>query len=103
MNEDLPFGNRQRTPLTDINTCHFYDTHYGTTYWLEIIASAFADRLETPLSVELYAVNVDVDALVHATEVAAAYGEAVLFGYDASNARAALRRMDADSREGVEW
>ena len=90
-------------PLVDEFVVPLYDIHYGTTYWLEIIASAFADRLETPLSIELYAVNVDVDALIHATEVAAAYGEAVLFGYDASNARAALRRMDADSRDGVEW
>ena len=80
-----------------------YDTHYGTTYWLEVIASGFLDRLETPLSVELYAVDVEVDDLIHAAEVAAEYGESVLFGYDAANARAALRRMDADAREGVEW
>jgi hypothetical protein len=80
-----------------------YDTHYGTTYWLETIASGFEDRLDTPVSVELYAVEVDVDALIHAVEVAAEYGESVLFGYDASNARAALRRMDADARDGVEW
>jgi hypothetical protein len=32
--------------------------------------------------------------------VAGEYGEAVLYGYDASNARAALRRMRADEREG---
>jgi hypothetical protein len=80
-----------------------YDNHYGTTYWLEVIASGFRDRLETPISVELYAVNVDVDDLIHAAAVAAEYAESVLFGYDASNARAALRRMDADAREGVEW
>ena len=73
-----------------------YDTHYGTTYWLETIASGFADRLETPLSIELYAVDVDVDDLIHAADVAAEYGESVLFGYESSNARAALRRMDAD-------
>jgi hypothetical protein len=33
--------------------------------------------------------------------VAEAYADEVLFGYDASNARAALRRRDAESREGV--
>ncbi|MEF8907691.1 MAG: hypothetical protein V5A13_07510, partial [Haloarculaceae archaeon] len=77
-----------------------YDTAYGTTYWLEAIASGFVDRLETPFSIELYAVNVDVEDLIHATEVAEAYGEAVLYGYDASNARATLRRMRADEREG---
>ena len=79
-----------------------YDMAYTTTYWLEVIASGFADRLARPFSVELYAVNVDLDNLVTAIEVAEAYGESVLLGYDASNARAALRRMRADEREGVE-
>jgi hypothetical protein len=80
-----------------------YDTHYGTTYWLETIAKGFQTRvaaLDVDLSVELYAVNVDVDDLIHATEVAAEYGTDVLFGYDASNAAAALRRMRADAEEG---
>jgi hypothetical protein len=77
-----------------------YDTAYATTYWLEVIASGFADRLEAPFSVELYAVDVDVDDLVHAVEVAAAYGETVLLGYDAGNARAAIRRLRAEEREG---
>jgi hypothetical protein len=77
-----------------------YDTAYGTTYWLETIASGFADRLSAPLSVELYAVNVDIDNLIHAAEVAGEYAESVLFGYDASTARATLRRMQADEREG---
>jgi hypothetical protein len=83
-----------------------YDTHYGTTYWLEIIASAFEDRLgalDVPFSIELYAVEVDIDDLLHAVEVAEAYGNRVLFGYDASNARATLRRRDAESREGVSY
>jgi hypothetical protein len=77
-----------------------YDTAYATTYWLEVIASGFADRLQAPFSVELYAVDVDVDDLVHAVEVAAAYGETVLLGYDAGNARAAIRRLRAEEREG---
>jgi hypothetical protein len=77
-----------------------YDTAYGTTYWLEIIAKGFLDLLETPFSIELYAVDIGVDELIHAAEVADAYAKDVLFGYDASTARAALRRMDADAREG---
>jgi hypothetical protein len=80
-----------------------YDMAYETTYWLETIASGFADRLDTPLSIELYAVDVDVDNLAHAAEVAAAYGESVLFGYDASTARATLRRTRAEAREGREF
>lgn len=79
-----------------------YDLAYSTTYWLEILAKGFADALSTPFSVELYAVNVDIDDLIDATEVAAEYGESVLFGYDASNARAAIRRLHADRREGQE-
>ncbi len=80
-----------------------YDRAYATTYWLEIIASGFADRVETPLSIELYAVDadVDVDSLIHAVEVAEAYADTVLLGYDASNARAALRRYRAEDREGT--
>jgi len=77
-----------------------YDMAYTTTYWLEILASGFRDRLSTPFSVELYAVDVDVDDLIHAAEVAEEYGEGVLFGYDASNARATVRRMQADARQG---
>ncbi|MFB6163901.1 MAG: hypothetical protein ABEJ31_01970 [Haloarculaceae archaeon] len=80
-----------------------YDTEYATTYWLEILASGFVDALSKPFTVELYAVDVDVDSLIDATEVVAAYGESVTFGYDASNARATIRRMQADSREGEEY
>jgi hypothetical protein len=78
-----------------------YDMAYSTTYWLETIARGFEDLLETPFSIELYAVEVDVDDLVHAAEVAEQVGESVLFGYDAANARAAIRRKEADEREGV--
>ncbi len=80
-----------------------YDMAYATTYWLEVIASGFVDLLDAPFSVELYAVDVDVDDLIHATEVAESYGEHVLFGYDASNARAALRRKAADARAGESY
>ncbi len=90
-------------PHIDEFVVPLYDTHYGTTYWLETIAKGFESRLGTPFSIELYAVNVEIDNLIHAVEVANEYAESVLFGYDASNARAALRRMDADAREGVEW
>ncbi len=80
-----------------------YDMAYETTYWLEVIASGFRDALSTPFSVELYAVNVDVENLVHAAEVADEYAEDVFFGYDAGNARAAVRRMRADEREGESY
>ena len=77
-----------------------YDTEYGTTYWLETITSAFEDLLDAPFSVELYAVNVDVENLIHAAEVVDEYADDVLFGYEASNARAALRRIGAEERDG---
>jgi hypothetical protein len=80
-----------------------YDMAYETTYWLEVIASGFEDALDRPFSVELYAVNVDVENLIHAAEVADEYAEDVFFGYEASNARAALRRMKADEREGESY
>jgi hypothetical protein len=76
-----------------------YDMAYTTTYWVEVIASGFVDALDRPFSVELYAVNVDLDDLDKATDVAAEYGEAVLFGYDAGRARALLRRRRAEESE----
>jgi len=88
-------------PHVDEFVVPLYDLEYATTYWLETIARGFESALETPFSVELYAVNVDVENLIHATEVAAAYGESVLFGYDGATARAAIRRMHADARDGV--
>ncbi|MDJ1433453.1 hypothetical protein [Halostagnicola sp. A-GB9-2] len=78
-----------------------YDMAYSTTYWLETIAKGFESALETPFSIELYAINIEIDDLIHAAEVADAYSESVLFGYEASNGRATLRRMQADQREGV--
>ncbi|WP_411968515.1 hypothetical protein [Haloferax sp. YSSS75] len=80
-----------------------YDLDYGTTYWLETIARGFVsllDPYDVDLSIELYAVDVDVDDLIHALEVADEYANDVLFGYDASNAAATLRRMTADGRDG---
>lgn len=80
-----------------------YDTNYGTTYWLETIAKGFQSALDTPFSVELYAVDVDLDNLIHAVEVADEYANDVYFGYDASQARAALRRKQADAKRGEEF
>jgi hypothetical protein len=87
-------------PYVDEFVVPIYDMAYSTTYWLEIIAKGFRDRLSTRFSIELYAVDVDIDDLAKATEVAEAYGHSVLFGYDASNARATVRRLSADAREG---
>jgi hypothetical protein len=90
-------------PHVDEFVVPLYDMAYTTTYWLEVIASGFRDATDLPVSIELYAVDVDIDNLVHAAEVATEYGESVLFGYDASTARATLRRMRADEREGREF
>jgi hypothetical protein len=91
-------------PMVDTFVVPIYDTAYGTTYWLETIAKGFESRLTAhgaDLAIELYAVDVDIDALVNATTVAEAYADAVYFGYDASNAAAAIRRLRADRRTGV--
>jgi hypothetical protein len=80
-----------------------YDMAYETTYWVEVIAKGFADRLDTPFSIELYAINIDVDNLITVMDVADEYAESVLFGYEAGNARAAIRRKRADQRDGVSY
>jgi hypothetical protein len=58
------------------------------------------DDPATPVSVELYAVDVDVDNLIGAAEVAETYAKDVFFGYDAAQASAAIRRKNADTRTG---
>ena len=78
-----------------------YDTAYRTTCWIESLASGFEDDFPGLAGVDLYAVGVDVDDPIRATCVAAEYADAVYVGYDASNARAALRRMGADVRTGT--
>ena len=91
-------------PHVDEFVVPLYDIHYATTYWLETIAKGFESLLtgtDTPFSVELYAVDVDLDDLIHAARVAEEYGEHVYFGYDASNAAAAIRRKSADAKAGV--
>ncbi|MFB6097283.1 MAG: hypothetical protein ABEJ74_07845 [Haloferacaceae archaeon] len=80
-----------------------YDPGYETTYWLESIASGFADELDQPFGVELYAVEQDIDALIAASEAVDPYADHVYFGFDASTAAAAIRRKGADAREGVSY
>jgi len=102
------------TEYVDEFVVPLYDTEYGTTYWLETIARGFRTALggdydvdgtepETPFSVELYAVDVDVDNLIHAAAVADTYAKDVLFGYDAAQASAAIRRKNADQRDGESY
>ena len=80
-----------------------YDMAYSTTYWIEALASGFQDRLSKPVTIELYAIDIEMDNLVKAATVASAYSEQVLFGYQAGNARAAIRRIRAEEREGVSF
>jgi hypothetical protein len=80
-----------------------YDTTYDTTYWVESLAAGFADELDAPLAVELFAAEPPVENLAEAYRVAGKHADTVLFGYGSSNARAVLRRADAESRPGREF
>lgn len=85
-------------PYVDEFVVPLYDMAYETTYWLEIIVQGFEDALSVPFSIELYAVNIDHDNLVHAAEVADVYGESVLFAYDIDAARAVIEELhDSDA------
>jgi hypothetical protein len=99
------------TPHVDEFVVPLYDLDYGTTYWLESLVRGFRTALggdydpageepEPPLSVELYAVDVDVDKLIGALEVAETYAKDVFFGYDAAQASATIRRTRADQQTG---
>lgn len=88
-------------PFVDEFVVPLYDPAYETTYWLESLLTGFADRLDTPLSAELYAVDVDIDNLIEAMEAAEPHVRSVLLGYDAKTAQAAIRRLAADRQDGV--
>jgi hypothetical protein len=79
-----------------------YDTTYDTTYWVETLASGFADATDLSLGVELYAGNVSIDPLLAATAAAEPHADTVYFGYGADTARAALRRRRAEGNQGRE-
>ena len=89
--------------LVDEFVIPIYDMAYSTTYWMEILARGFTDALRTPFSVELYAVQIKTDRLMKATNVVNAYATDVYFGYDAGNARAVIRRLTADTADGVTY
>jgi hypothetical protein len=74
-----------------------YDLAYGTTYWLEVLASAFAERLARPFWVELYALGVPEERLVKAALVAATYAAGVLLAY--GNRLETIRQVESALRE----
>ena len=86
-------------PYVDEFVVPIYDMAYATTYWVEALATGFRDRLPAPFSIELYAIDIDLESLVDATQAADEYAERVLFGYQADNGRAVVRRLHADERE----
>ena len=70
------------SPLVDTFVVPIYDIYYGTTYWLEILAQAFRERIDGQWFVELYGLGVEEKSLQHAAEVAWAYANGVVIAYD---------------------
>jgi len=69
-------------PFVDRFIVPIYDMHYATTYWLEVLAQGFRERLPRPYAIELYGLKVPERALLHAVEVAEAYCDGVIVAYD---------------------
>lgn len=83
-------------PVVDEFVVTLFDTAYGTTYWLEVIASGFRDALETPMGVDLYAPTIDPARLTRAAAVVTAYADTVYFGYDVEIAQSVIENLDKD-------
>lgn len=81
----------QLAAFVDAFVVPIYDLHYATTYWLEVLASAFRERLSKPFWIELYGLSVPEQALAHAVDVASAYADGILIAYD--NNLEKLKRM----------
>ena len=77
-----------------------YDETYATTYWITILTEGFASRLETPFAVELFASEIDIDALVAVVASIRPMVTSVIFGYDGARARATVRRIRANDNTG---
>jgi hypothetical protein len=90
-------------PLVDTLVVPLYDPAYATTYWLETIAGGFRERLadyDIRLAIELYAVDVRIDALIDAMQAVDPVADEIILGYDSSIATAAVRRLRADATAG---
>jgi len=85
--------------LVDVFVVPIYDMAYATTYWVEVIASGFRDRLTKPFFVELYGLGVAEKALTHAAEVALHYADGLVVAYDPDTER--LRRIGEAVRTGT--
>ncbi len=72
----------QLAPLVDAFVVPLYDLGYRTTYWLEVIASGFRDRLGShPWWAELYALKMPTANLAKAARVAGTYADGLLLAY----------------------
>jgi hypothetical protein len=70
------------TERVDAFVVPLYDLAYTTTYWLEILVSAWRERVPKGLFIELYGLNVPEAALAQAMRVAAHYADGVLIAYE---------------------
>lgn len=68
-------------PHVDAWVVPIYDLAYSTTYWLEVLASAWRDRVAGTLLIELYGLKVPESALAKAIRVASAYADGVVIAY----------------------
>ncbi|MDI3257999.1 MAG: hypothetical protein QJR01_09805 [Kyrpidia sp.] len=76
----------------DVFVVPIYDLAYTTTYWLEVLAQGFRDRLGGhPWYLELYGLGVDEGRLTKAAQVGAAYADGVLVAYEKDGGK--LRRV----------
>lgn len=74
--------------IVDAFVVPIYDMAYATTYWIEVIASGFRDRLRKPFFVELYGLDVPEEPLLRAAQVAAHYADGLTVSYDRDLERA---------------
>lgn len=89
------------TSSVDAFVVPLYDLAYSTTYWLEILASAWQERVGEKLWIELYALKIPEEALRQAVRVAAHYAAGVLVAYESNLEKLmSLARSFADE-EGV--
>lgn len=83
--------------LVDTYVVPIYDLAYATTYWVEVLASAFRERVAKPLFIELYGLSIPEEKLQKAALVAGTYADGIVIAYDTDLAK--LKRIESAFRD----
>lgn len=79
--------------IVDFFVVPLYDMKYLSIYWFEILLNAFAQRINKPLYIMLYAEDVDIKNLVKTAKLTKHYTNNIIFSYSEENAKKVIAEL----------